>query len=57
MMFIKQVEEQLSKMSVAEMEEWILSQARLLAEREQQHFLLSLSGEKKILYMIHQSKV
>ena len=56
-MFIKQVEEQLSKMSVAEMEEWILSQARLLAEREQQHFLLSLSGEKKILYMPSQREI
>jgi len=57
MMFIKQVEEQLSKMSVAEMEEWILSQARLLAEREQQHFLLSLSGEKKIIYMPSQREI
>lgn len=50
-MFIKQVEEQLNRMSEAEKEEWILSQARLLEEREQQDFLMSLSGEKKIIYM------
>ena len=57
MIFIKQVEEQLSRMSVAEKEEWILSQARLLSEREQQDFLMSLSGEKKIIYMPSQREI
>jgi len=57
MMFIKQVEEQLSKMSEAEKEVWILSQARLLSEREQQDFLMSLSGEKKIIYMPSQREI
>jgi len=56
-MFIKQVEEQLSRMSVAEKEEWILSRARLLSEREQQDFLMSLSGEKKIMYMPSQREI
>ena len=56
-MFIKQVEEQLSRMSAAEKEEWILSQARLLSEREQQDFLMSLSGEKKIIYMPSQREI
>jgi len=57
MMFIKQVEEQLSKMSEAEKEVWILSQARLLLEREQQDFLMSLSGEKKIIDMPSQREI
>ena len=57
MMFIKQVEEQLSKMSEAEKEVWILSQARLLSEREQQDFLMSLSGEKKIIDMPSQREI
>lgn len=56
-MFIKQVEEQLNRMSEAEKEEWILSQARLLEEREQQDFLMSLSGEKKIIYMPSQREI
>lgn len=47
-MFIKQVKEQLGKMSEAEKEEWILAQAKLLEENEQQSFLMSLSGEKKL---------
>ena len=38
-MFIKQVKEQLGKMSEAEKEEWILTQAKLLGESKQQSFL------------------
>lgn len=56
-MFIKQVKEQLGKMSEAEKEEWILSQAKLLEENEQQSFLMSLSGEKKVLYMPSQGEI
>ncbi len=50
-MFIEQVEEQLRRMSGEEKDKWILCQARLLAESEQEGFLLSLSGEKKVGYM------
>lgn len=50
-MFIKQVNEQLAKMSEMEKEEWILTQAKLLEKNEQQSFLMSLSGKKKIIYM------
>jgi len=57
MMFIKQVEEQLSKMSEAEKDAWILTQARLLSEGRQQDFLISLSDEKKIMYMPGQSEI
>ena len=57
MMFIKQVAEQLNRMSEAEKEEWVLSQARLLEEREQQDFLMSLSDEKKIIYMPSQREI
>lgn len=48
-MFIKQVKEQLGKMSEAEKEEWILTQAKLLGERKQQSFLMSLTSEKKVI--------
>lgn len=50
-MFIKQVNEQLGKMSEAEKDEWILTQAKLLEANKRQSFLMSLSGEKKVIYM------
>ena len=50
-LFFKRVEEQLSEMSEAQKDEWILIQARLLDDEEQEDFLKSLSGRKKILYM------
>jgi hypothetical protein len=56
-MFIKQVKEQLGKMSEAEKEEWILTQAKLLGESKQQSFLMSLSGEKKVIYMPSQGEI
>ncbi|WP_148258443.1 hypothetical protein [Mahella australiensis] len=56
-MFIKQVKEQLEKMSETEKEEWILTQAKLLEENEQQSFLMSLSGEKKVIYMPSQREI
>ena len=56
-MFIKQVKEQLGKMSEAEKEEWILIQAKLLGESKQQSFLMSLSGEKKVIYMPSQGEI
>lgn len=57
MMFIKQVEDQLNKMTETKKEEWILSQAKLLSEENQQDFLMSLSGEKKIIYMPSQNEI
>ena len=51
MRFINQVIEQLNGMSEKEKEDWIISQARLTEEKSQQDFLMSLSGEKKIMYM------
>lgn len=56
-MFIKQVKEQLGKMSEAEKDEWILTQAKLLEEKEQQSFFMSLSGEKKVIYMPSQGEI
>lgn len=56
-MFIKQVKEQLGKMSEVEKEEWILTQAKLLGENKQQSFLMSLSGEKKVIYMPSQGEI
>lgn len=50
-LFFKRVEKQLSEMSEAQKDEWILIQARLLDDEEQEDFLKSLSGRKKILYM------
>lgn len=55
--FIKLVKEQLEKMSVAEKEEWILTQAKLLEESKQQSFLMSLSGEKNVIYMPSQVEI
>jgi hypothetical protein len=56
-MFIKLVEEQLDKMSETEKDKWILEQAKLLKESKQQGFLMSLSGEKKIMYMPSQREI
>lgn len=49
--FIADICKQLDKMSVEQKDAWILTRAELLSESEQQDFLLSLSGEKKITYM------
>jgi len=51
MTFIQQVKDQLTRMSEAEKDLWILSQAKLLEESERQGFYMSLSGKKKIAYM------
>lgn len=48
-MFIRQVITQLKKMSENEKDEWILSQAKLLDKSKQSDFLLSLSGEKRLI--------
>ena len=56
-MFIKLIEEQLGKMSEAEKDKWILAQAKLLEESNQQGYLMSLSGEKKIIYMPSQREI
>ncbi len=56
-MFIKQVKEKLGKMSETEKEAWILAQAKLLKENEHQNFLMSLSGEKKVIYMPSQGEI
>lgn len=56
-MFIKLVEEQLDKMSETEKDKWILEQAKLLEESKQQGFLMSLSDEKKIMYMPSQREI
>lgn len=56
-MFIKLVEEQLGKMSETEKDKWILARAKLTEESKQQGFLMSLSGEKKIIYMPSQREI
>lgn len=56
-MFIKQVHEQLAKMSSKEKEDWILRQALLISERRQKDFLMSLSNEKKVIYMPTQKEI
>lgn len=56
-MFLKLVEEQLNKMSETEKDKWILEQAKLLEKSKQQGFLMSLSGEKKIMYMPSQREI
>lgn len=56
-MFIKLVKKQLDKMSETEKDKWILTQAKLLEESKQEGFLMSLSGEKKIIYMPSQKEI
>ncbi len=56
-MFIKLIEKQLGKMSETEKDKWILTQAKLMEESKQQDFLMSLSGEKKIIYMPSQREI
>lgn len=51
MEFLEQVKGQLQKMSEVEKDEWIITQAQLLEERNRGNFLLSLSGEKKVIDM------
>lgn len=48
---LKKIEKQLTAMSEAEKDAWILSQAKLLSESVQEGILLSLSGVKKIINM------
>lgn len=50
-MFLDQVKKQLQKMSKAQKDEWILTQARMQEEYEQSSFMLSLTGEKKVMGM------
>lgn len=57
MRFVNEVIEQLNRMSEKEKEDWIISQARLVEEKSQQDFLMSLSGEKKIMYMPGQKDI
>lgn len=49
--FISMVSEKLKEMSGEQKDTWILEQAQLILETERQDFLMSLTGEKKILYM------
>lgn len=49
--FINLVSEKLKEMSAEQKDAWILEQAQLILEDSRQDFLMSLAGEKKILYM------
>lgn len=49
--FLEKIEKQLTKMTETEKDKWILSQAKLFSESQQEGILLSLSGEKKIIDM------
>ena len=51
MNLLDKIEKLLTEMPEAEKDAWILSQAKLLSERQQEGILLSLSGEKKIIGM------
>lgn len=55
--FIAHIYRQLKKMSMEQKDEWILTRAKLLLESEQQDFIMSLSGEKKIEYMPTRSDI
>lgn len=55
--FFDQVLQQLRGMSEEEKEEWILLQAKLTRAESEQDFLLSLSGEKKVMYMPEEKEI
>lgn len=49
--YLDKVKTQLANMSEFEKDEWILSQAKLISEFRRTDFLLSLSGEKRVIDM------
>ncbi|HJC23443.1 MAG TPA: hypothetical protein H9761_07035 [Candidatus Eisenbergiella merdavium] len=55
--FFKRVEERLKEMTEAQKDEWILTQARLLMQEEQEDFLKTLSGRKKLRYMPEEEEI
>lgn len=55
--FIECVMEQLQKMSEAQKDAWILTKAKLLPESERRDFLMSLNGEKIVIYMPAEAEI
>lgn len=55
--FIESITKLLAEMSMKQKDEWILTRARLLSEYEQQDFIMSLTGEKKITYMPTETEI
>lgn len=55
--FIEHIIQLLEEMSIEKKEEWILAQAKLVSEFEQQDFIMSLTGEKKIMYMPTEAEI
>ena len=47
----------LQEMSVQQKDDWILIKAKLISETEQQDFIMSLTGEKKITYMPTETEI
>ena len=47
--FLERIKGQLKKMTEAEKDTWILSQAKLISEDEMTDFLMSLTGEKRVI--------
>lgn len=57
MNYLEKVKEQLTKMTSDQKDAWILSQSMLISDNKQKDFLMSLSGEKRIIDMPSLNKI
>ena len=55
--FYDKLQRQLKKMTEQEKDAWILSQAKILPEWEQEDFYKSICGTKKVIHMPEPSEV
>ncbi len=49
--FMDVICKKLQKMPPERKDAWIIEQAKMVSESEQQDFIMALSGEKKVIYM------
>lgn len=55
--FLKQIHEQLKRMTEAEKDAWILTQAKLIPADKQDDFVLSLTGKKAVFNMPSEKEI
>ena len=55
--FLDKIKKQLKRMTEAEKDAWILSQAKILPDLKQEYFYKSICGTKKVIYMPERSDI
>ena len=55
--FLGKIKKQLKRMTEAEKDAWILSQAKILPDLKQEDFYKSICGTKKVIYMPERSEI